>query len=147
MFEITKEFKFEMSHVLSNYNGPCGNLHGHSYRCLMSFTSEKLGDFNQESMVIDFNDVKKIAGTLIDSLDHCFAYNSNTTDNFEIELINLCHKYHKKTFAFPTRTTAEEMSKFIYTFINDQLKLMDTSVKCSKVQLFETVTGNCVYGG
>ena len=146
-YEITKEFKFEMAHVLSNYKGPCGNLHGHSYRCLISFKDKDLGTMKQDAMLIDFNDVKKLVGNLIDSLDHCFAYNKNTTDPFEQELIALCKKYNKKTYAFETRTTAESMSKYIFKYTNDMLKQMKAPIACSKVQLFETATGNCVYGG
>ena len=30
---LTKEFRFEMAHALYGYDGPCKNIHGHSY-CL-----------------------------------------------------------------------------------------------------------------
>lgn len=146
-YEVTKEFKFEMAHVLSNYDGPCGNLHGHSYRCLVSFKSDDLGKAGQEAMVLDFNEAKKIVGTLIDQLDHCFAYNRNTNDWFETELISLCNRYKKKIYAFNGRTTAENMSKHIYEYANKMLGYYKLPITCSKVQLFETTTGNCVYGG
>ena len=29
---ITKVFSFEMAHALINYDGPCKNIHGHSYK-------------------------------------------------------------------------------------------------------------------
>ncbi|MEE1119435.1 MAG: 6-carboxytetrahydropterin synthase, partial [Bacteroidales bacterium] len=29
---LTKEFRFEMSHALDEYQGLCRNLHGHSYK-------------------------------------------------------------------------------------------------------------------
>ena len=29
---ITREFTFEMAHALWNYDGPCRNIHGHSYK-------------------------------------------------------------------------------------------------------------------
>lgn len=149
--EITKEFHFEMAHVLSNHPGLCGNLHGHSYRVLISFVGN-IDDEHKESdrMIIDFNDVKKIIGPFIDSLDHCFAYNENSDDPFEIEITKVVQKHNKKCFAFPYRTTAEDMSQYMLEKIN---KLLDNNYElnggpyikhpiCSKVQLYETATGS-----
>jgi 6-pyruvoyltetrahydropterin/6-carboxytetrahydropterin synthase len=28
---VTKLFRFEMAHALNGYDGPCKNIHGHSY--------------------------------------------------------------------------------------------------------------------
>ena len=54
--EIRKEIKFEAAHVLSDYCGPCGNLHGHSYTgCITIF-----GDPQEGGMVMDFNDISKV---------------------------------------------------------------------------------------
>lgn len=147
--KIVKEFKFEMAHVLSNYDGPCGNLHGHSYRCLMEFKAFSLGKAGQDGMVIDFNDIKKIVGAeIIDKMDHAFAYNENTSDPFEIDVAETCGKYGKKVIAFPHRTTAELMSKWIGDKANALLDAagMGYKVVCSKVTLYETATGCAIYG-
>ncbi|MCF8299011.1 MAG: 6-carboxytetrahydropterin synthase, partial [Saprospiraceae bacterium] len=59
---LTKEFKFEMAHVLLGYDGPCKNIHGHSYG--LDVTVIGSPDNNTDSaklgMVIDFGDLKKI---------------------------------------------------------------------------------------
>lgn len=147
--KITKEFRFEMAHVLSNYDGPCGNLHGHSYRCLVEFEDIVFGKAGQEGMVIDFNDVKRIVGkNVIDPMDHAFAYNAGSTDPFENELAAVCNKHHRKTVAFAHRTTAELMAKDIYATINKMLveEGLDMRVRCSKVTLYETTTGCASYG-
>lgn len=146
MFKVTKEFRFEMAHVLSNYDGPCGNLHGHSYRCLVTFESDQLSLTNQESMVMDFNEVKQMVSDIIDRMDHAFAYNLYTTDEFEKELAFLCSKYNKKFVTFNTRTTAEEMSKAIFSEIDRVLyPKYNGTIKCSSVQLYETTTGSATY--
>ncbi len=31
IIRLTKQFHFEMAHVLEGYDGPCKNVHGHSY--------------------------------------------------------------------------------------------------------------------
>lgn len=143
--KIVKEFRFEMAHVLSNYIGPCGNLHGHSYRCLVEIKSPDLGAAGQQGMVIDFNEVKRIAGNVINAMDHAFAYNELTEDPFEKDLIKVCEKHHKKTVAFKHRTTAELMSRFICDGINSRLNQEHKPVRCSKVTLYETTTGCAIY--
>lgn len=143
-YQITKEYRFEMAHVLSNYQGRCGNIHGHSYRCLVTIEGDNLGNCGEEGMLMDFGELKRRINLLLDNLDHAFAYNKNSTDEFENEVVALCKKYNKRIFGFETRTTAEEMSKYIFEKING---LLDEGVRCSKIQLFETTTGSATYEG
>ncbi len=70
---VTKQFDFEMAHALWNYDGPCRNLHGHSYRLFVTVTGSPVNDRNspKQGMVIDFGDLKKIVNeTIIKELDH-----------------------------------------------------------------------------
>lgn len=146
MYKVTKEFRFEMAHVLSNYNGPCGNLHGHSYRCLVTLESDELVD----GMVLDLNSIKKLVNeNIIDKFDHSVAINANTTDEFEKFLMMLCVNHKKKVMLFPFRTTAENMAKYIYDEINELLNEKDYlklfKIHCSKIVLYETTTGCAEY--
>lgn len=140
MYKATKEFRFEMAHILTNYNGPCGNLHGHSYRCLVTLESKTLDD----GMVMDFSIIKKLLNkSLFDKMDHACAFNINGTDEFEKTILFVCVNHNKKVMLFPFRTTAENMVKYIYDEVNDLLESQD--IKCSKVQLYETTTGCAEY--
>jgi 6-pyruvoyltetrahydropterin/6-carboxytetrahydropterin synthase len=77
---ITKEFNFEMAHALFGYDGPCKNVHGHSYKLSVTLKGEpsqkkkdpKLG------MVIDFTELKTIVKPLIDELDHATILNADS---------------------------------------------------------------------
>ncbi len=136
MYKATKEFRFEMAHVLTNYDGPCGNLHGHSYRCLVTLESEELND----GMVMDFSKIKaKLNKEIFDKMDHAFAFNTKSRDYFEVSIYEACLNNKKKVICFPFRTTAENMAKYIYEVVNKFFK-------CSKVQLYETTTGCAEYG-
>ena len=33
---LTKEFSFEAAHALDGYDGPCREIHGHSYRLFVT---------------------------------------------------------------------------------------------------------------
>ena len=68
---VFKEFKFESAHRLDYLpNGhKCKQLHGHSYRLrvyVRGFVDPVTG------WVIDFDDIKKACGPLVDQLDHRF---------------------------------------------------------------------------
>ena len=41
---VTKEFDFEIAHALWNYDGPCANIHGHSYRLFVTVIGEPIND-------------------------------------------------------------------------------------------------------
>lgn len=73
IIRVTREFTFEMAHVLTNYDGPCRNVHGHSYRLFVTLSgipSEK-PDNPKNGMVIDFSDMKKIVmDKIIKQFDH-----------------------------------------------------------------------------
>ena len=70
---VTKEFSFEMAHALWNYDGPCRNVHGHSYRLLVTLTGtpvDRAGD-PKNGMVIDFTDLKNIVRKeIVNVFDH-----------------------------------------------------------------------------
>ena len=36
VIRLTKEFSFEMAHTLDGYDGPCREIHGHSYRLFVT---------------------------------------------------------------------------------------------------------------
>jgi 6-pyruvoyltetrahydropterin/6-carboxytetrahydropterin synthase len=70
---VTKEFRFEMAHVLWNYDGPCRNVHGHSYRLFVTISGIPVNDPEnpKNGMVIDFSDLKAIVKKqILDIFDH-----------------------------------------------------------------------------
>ena len=73
LIRVTKEFRFEMAHALWNYDGPCRNVHGHSYILYVTLAGEPLNDPDhpRNGMVIDFGDLKKIVReNVVDRYDH-----------------------------------------------------------------------------
>lgn len=66
---IAKEFTFDAAHKLLKYNGPCANLHGHTYKLQVVLSGPVL----KNGMVFDFVDLKRIvAEKVISKLDHKF---------------------------------------------------------------------------
>jgi len=91
---VTKVFTFDMAHALFGYDGPCKNIHGHTYRLSVTLIGEQILDENnpKEGMVIDFTDFKRIVKeNVIDIFDHTLVLKNDTphskikglSDNFE----------------------------------------------------------------
>lgn len=77
----TKKFKFDAAHRLPDYDGPCKNLHGHTWT-LELFV---IGRPQHNGMVIDFKTLHKQATNVIKSLDH--SYLNDKFDNPTCECI------------------------------------------------------------
>lgn len=64
---VCKEFTFDSAHRLPDYNGPCAQLHGHTYRLQVVVE----GQIDKNGMVIDFADLKQLVQkTVLIPLDH-----------------------------------------------------------------------------
>ena len=110
MVTVTKTIKFDAAHVLTNHEGLCKNLHGHTYRVDVS-VSQAEGDASD--MVIDFKDLKRIASEVIcERFDHAFVY--NTESEGEREIAAVVERYGMRTVAIPFRSTAENLAKLFY---------------------------------
>ena len=83
-----------MAHALFGYDGPCKNIHGHTYRLSVTLIGEQIQEENnpKEGMVIDFTDFKRIVKeNVIDVFDHTLVLKNDTphskikglSDNFE----------------------------------------------------------------
>lgn len=81
LIRVTKEFAFEMAHALWGYDGKCRNIHGHTYRLLVTLKGEPINDVNshKNGMVIDFSLLKDIVNKEIISIfDHSLVLNANS---------------------------------------------------------------------
>lgn len=138
MISITKEFTFDMAHLLENHEGKCKNLHGHTYKLLISVNS--IFD-DAYDMVVDFSELKEFVNrVIIDKLDHAFAYNKNSKDVVEIGISKLLEENNRKTFAFNFRPTAEKMAKYIFESLNFVCVMESKKFRISEVKLYETPT-------
>ncbi len=76
---VTKEFRFEAAHALKGYDGPCKNVHGHSYELSVTVIGTPITDRQSTKlgMVMDFGDLKKIIKKqIVDPFDHALLLNT-----------------------------------------------------------------------
>jgi 6-pyruvoyltetrahydropterin/6-carboxytetrahydropterin synthase len=110
MTTVTKTVRFDAAHILTNHQGLCKNLHGHTYRVDVSVAQ---ADGAGGDMVIDFKDLKRIAAeTICDRFDHAFMY--STASEGEREIAAVVEKHGMRTVALPFRSTAENLAKMFF---------------------------------
>ena len=135
MITVTKTVKFDAAHVLTNHQGLCKNLHGHTYRVDVSVSQAADDD---RDMVIDFKDLKGIANEVVcDRFDHAFIYNTESVGEREIAAV--VEKHGMRTVAIPFRSTVENLAKMFY----NALKTRVTGL--SAVKVWETTDNSAEY--
>jgi len=116
MYEVTVKKQFAAAHRLPDYPDRCSRLHGHSWVVEVSVSGTKL---DENGMLIDFKEVKKHVGEVIDGLDHQYLN--------ELEV-----------FSQPgeeTNPTAENIARYIYNCLKDVFK---PGLKLTGVRVWES---------
>jgi len=136
LIRITKEFSFEMAHALWNYDGPCRNVHGHSYRLFVTLSgipSEDLQD-PKNGMVIDFTDLKNIVKKeIINVFDHALT----VSGNYDREKLEVFKTMFGNTVVTEYQPTCENM---VADFASRIKKQLPGNVTLHSLKLYETAT-------
>jgi 6-pyruvoyltetrahydropterin/6-carboxytetrahydropterin synthase len=77
---VTKKFTFDMAHALYGYDGPCKNIHGHTYHLSVTLIGTPIQDNGDVKlgMVVDFGDLKKIVkDNILEKYDHALVLNKD----------------------------------------------------------------------
>jgi 6-pyruvoyltetrahydropterin/6-carboxytetrahydropterin synthase len=133
---VTKEFNFEIAHALWNYDGPCKNLHGHSYRLFVTVIGVPLDDTSKpkHGMVIDFGDLKEIVNEeIVEPLDHAVILNSAALTND----INRIGQMFDKLFVVEYQPTCENM---VIDFAVRISRRLPSGLKLHSLKLHETAS-------
>ena len=140
---ITKEFSWDMAHLLAGHEGLCRNLHGHTYKMQIEVTRKTEDVINSEinckGMVIDFKDLKQlVVDKIVEPLDHAFMYWVNSTEPLEHEIAEILIKNNRKVAKVNYRPTAEEMAMSFFSILTKEL--MPLNLKLKAVKVWETPT-------
>lgn len=131
---ITREFTFEMAHVLQNYDGPCRNVHGHSYRLFVTITGVPFNDPEnpKNGMVIDFSDLKRIVMTkIVDIFDHAVV----VSNDYDPEKMHMMKQSFGNTVVTEYQPTCENL---ITDFAERLRNELPNGVELHSLKLYET---------
>jgi 6-pyruvoyltetrahydropterin/6-carboxytetrahydropterin synthase len=136
VIRVTKEFPFEMAHALWNYDGPCRNVHGHSYRLFVTLSGIPVEEYGnpKNGMVIDFSDLKSIVKKEIVSVfDHAVV----VSRNFDKEKTEMFTRMFGNTVLVDYQPTCENL---IADFAGRIAKHLPPGVTLHNLKLYETAT-------
>ena len=138
---ISRTEYFEAAHLLPNYDGPCGNLHGHSYKFTATISGPQKPPFG---MVMDYKDLKKAMKAVMP--DHMYLHFKG--NEISEDIVKVLDKYGLKYMTFPEATSAENMSPYIAEMLQDYIinELGITDVVVENVEIYETVNSRCDAG-
>lgn len=131
---VTKKFTFDMAHALDGYDGPCKNIHGHTYTLSVTLKGKVIENNTnpKNGMVIDFGDLKKIVKeTILDTYDHALVLNENASYS-KSEVIS--NEFEKVILA-PYQPTCENLLLHFVSILN---LLFKDDIKLVSVKLEET---------
>ena len=116
MFELMVEESFDAAHALRGYEGPCENLHGHTWRAQVFLKGSKL---NKLGMFEDFKTIKKELAHFLKAFDH--------------KLLNDVAPFLVKN------PTSENIAETLYKQLKKKFKTL------SKVTIWESPTTNASF--
>jgi 6-pyruvoyltetrahydropterin/6-carboxytetrahydropterin synthase len=127
MIEISKDFEFEAAHSLAHlpYTHKCHNLHGHSYKVLVTCAGEIDPEFG---WVIDYADISKVMQPILNAIDHT-----------NIDILFAGKREKCSDAPKPKPSTAENLAIWFY----NQLKPTLPSVVA--IEIKETASSLVVY--
>ncbi len=134
---LTKEFSFEAAHALDGYDGPCREIHGHSYRLFVTVSGTPADDTANPKfgMVVDFGVLKRIVNEqVISKLDHALVLRDTPHD---AALQQLLRNRFDNVVTVAYQPTCENMLVDFAARISAQLPL---GVKLFSLRLHETAT-------
>lgn len=112
MFEIMVEDTFSSAHQLIGYEGPCENLHGHTWKVQVFYKGSRLGKLG---MLFDFKKARMILKEVIFGFDH---HNLNELKAFK-----------------SINPTAENIAKVIFDEVKKKIK---KEIRLEKVTVWES---------
>lgn len=134
MIRITKEFRFETSHMLKDYDGLCRNNHGHSY-ILQVTVYGKINENTSDpklGMLMDFGDLKKIVNEeIVNVYDHSLVVNADTPEETREKMKSIT----QRLIFTPFQPTCENMVTDFARVIRNRLP---DGIKLHHLRLYET---------
>ena len=124
---ISKDIKFDCAHMLSDYEGKCANLHGHTYHGTVTLE----GDVDRSTgMLIDYNTIKNV----VDKFDHAVIFSKSSVRNdAESELYQWARRYEMKAVELPSsKSTAEGIAACIASDLIQFVNVRSVHVRLSE---------------
>lgn len=134
---LTKEFTFEAAHSLEGYDGACREIHGHSYRLMVTIKGEPSQDSYdpKQGMVMDFGLLKRIVREqIVSQFDHAFVVRRTQQG---LALRDMLSEHYNNLVMVDYQPTCENL---LADFAERLLEALPDEVELYSLRLHETAT-------
>lgn len=137
MLQLTKIFRFETAHAIHGYQGPCRNVHGHSYELHVTVRAKQPlaadGEYlPKPGFLLDFRELKNLVNKeVVDYFDHRLFLSEDFIQAHP-ELRGL-----ENLEVWPFEPSAENILLFI---LNKLQKVMPEGIFIHTMRIYETKT-------
>lgn len=139
MYKIERRFTVPIGHRLSKNKNLCKNIHGHNFTILVGIKTKKL---DENDMVMDFSDLKKLVNIELDRFDHCLMLNSDDSALARDLRMKVCDR----VMEFPYDPTAERLSEYLYNFLEQELlEEVGNHIMIDYVTVYENENSKATY--
>lgn len=131
---LTRLFSFEMAHALQGYDGPCSNIHGHTYRLEVTVIGTPIADeaHPRNGMVLDFRDLKQLVQkTVVEEVDHALLLHTGSPP----KLVEMLRQFRHKLVLTAYQPTCENM---LLDFSTRLRSVMPLNMQLFSLKLWET---------
>lgn len=139
MYKIEKKFTVPIGHRLKKHDGRCHSIHGHNFTILVGLEAHELND---NDMIIDFSDLKRLVNSVLDEYDHTLLVNKED-ESWVKPLVDKLGIRFKVFDDFDHDPTAEKLSEKLYYDIQDVLTPMNICV--DYVTVYENENSKATY--
>ena len=125
-----------MAHALWNYDGPCRNIHGHSYKLFVTVIGNISDDTESPKlgMVIDYSDLKKLVQKhIIDVFDHSVVISTRASQPDIQRVEQMFEKFYVVNYQPTCENLAADMAGRINAVLPENIQLFS-------LKLIETET-------
>ena len=125
-----------MAHALWNYDGPCRNIHGHSYQLYVTVAGRPKEDpgHTKRGMVTDFSDLKKIVNQcVVTYFDHSVVISSQASQPVIERVEQMFEKFYVVDYQPTCENLVLDMAERIRTRLPSHVSLFS-------LRLVETAT-------
>lgn len=135
IYEVERRFELPIGHRLSKHKGRCKSIHGHNILIYIRLSRLEL---NENDMVMDFSDLKKMGMNILDNWDHALILNKEDEKCFNGEVAD-------RLITIETDPTAESLCEILYCGMKLQLEKYDPKLKLVEVRIFENENSQAIY--
>lgn len=117
--------------TLMTYGGKCEQMHGHNYQVAIEIE----GQLNEDSLVYDFREIKRILRKLCKELDEHFIYPRKSKElNFDVTKNQVVIKFKDRKYSLPKddviflnlpNISAETLASYLFNRIKEILDISE----------------------